>query len=191
MIGDRNLRIETTILNEQLCAIRAILPPTPPGVLSIRLTRGKTGEETLTGIFKTGDNPVVDVQMPANITDASLWVMVVDITGNVYQVLPNINRTEHDVETLGTVENGLRVVRVLYSMDELEEDKTRSAIEVTEGDYGKSEIIAILSRTPLFDIRRPRAESVAAVTEALAEVLNDGLQDQIIGVASRIIDARP
>ena len=74
-------------------------------------------------------------------------------------------------------------------MDQLKEDPSRLAVEVTEGDYGKSEVIAILSKTPLFDLRRPRDESVGSVAEALAETLK-GREDQIIGVASRIIDAR-
>lgn len=190
MIGDRELLLETTVLNDQLCAIRRILPVTPPGLVSIRLTRGKTGEETLTGIFNTDDNPVVDVQIPASVTDASLWVMVVDNTDTVFHVLPNIDRTDHGVDGLGTVENGIRNVRVLWTLDEWEADKSRAAIQVLEGEYGKSEVIAILSRTPLFEPRRPRAESVAAVAQALAETLA-GHEDQILGIASRIIDARP
>ena len=119
----------------------------------------------------------------------SLWVMVVDNTGKVFHVLPNINRTEHDIAKLGVVENGVRRVRVLWSIDEFLEDQSRLAMQVTDGDYGKSEVIAILSREPLFDMRRPRDESVQSVAEALAEVIRSG-QTEVIGMASRILDAR-
>ena len=121
---------------------------------------------------------------------ASLWVMVVDNTGKVFHVLPNINRTEHLVDDLGEVQDGLRRIRVLWSLDEFGADPKRLAMQVTEGDYGKSEVIAILSKEPLFDMRRPRDESVSSLAEALADTLQ-GREDQIIGVASRIIDARP
>ncbi|WP_372837020.1 serine/threonine-protein kinase, partial [Puniceibacterium confluentis] len=179
LIGDRSLRVETSTLNDDLCAIRAVLPHAPPGAVSIRLSRGDTGEQALTGVFSTNDNPVVDIELPADITDASLWVMVVDNTGKVFHVLPNVNHTVHRVDDLGSVQNGLRRVRVLWSLAEFAADPKRLAMQVTEGDYGKSEVIAILSRSPLFDMRRPRDESVSSLAEALAETLA-GRSDQII-----------
>lgn len=190
VIGDRDLRIEAIVLNEDLCRIRAVLPVAASGGMSLWMGRGDTGEAVLNGVFQTGQNPVVDVQFPATITGASLWVMVVDNTGKVFHILPNINQPESLVDDLGTVDSGVRRVRVLWSLDDLQENPRRLAIRVTEGNYGKSEIIAILSKTPLFDLRRPRDESVQSVAEALSETLA-GREDQIIGVASRIIDARP
>jgi hypothetical protein len=144
----------------------------------------------LTGVFHTGENPVADILLPGTLTEGSLWVMVVDNTGKVFHVLPNINQTEHDIANIGVVENGVRRVRVLWSIDEFAADQKRLAMQVTKGDYGKSEIVAILTRGPLFDIRRPRDESVASVAEALEEAVNSG-QTQVIGMASRILDARP
>ncbi|MEP5091608.1 MAG: hypothetical protein ABJR23_19465, partial [Paracoccaceae bacterium] len=70
------------------------------------------------------------------------------------------------------------------------EDNTRIAFRISEEDFGKSQIIAILSRTPLFDTRRPRDESVESLAKALSERLT-GREDDIIGVATRVIDARP
>ncbi len=189
VIGDRKLDVTATVLNPDLCRIRTVLPPTPAGAMSIWLGLGATGEAALTGVFRTGDNPVVDIQFPASVTGASLWVMVVDNTGKVFHVLPNINQTDVLVDDLGQVDNGIRRVRVLWSLDQLKQDPSRLAVQVSAGDYGKSEVIAILSKTPLFDLRRPRDESVASVAEALAATLK-GREDQVIGVASRIIDAR-
>lgn len=190
VMGDRELRVEGNVLNKDLCTIRSVLPVAASGGMSLWIGRGDTGEAVLNGVFQTGQNPVVDVQFPATITGASLWVMVVDNTGKVFHILPNINQPDSLVDDLGTVDSGVRRVRVLWSLDEMQQDAQRLAVRVTEGNYGKSEIIAILSRTPLFDLRRPRDESVQSVAEALAETLQ-GREDQIIGVASRIIDARP
>ncbi|WP_300042665.1 protein kinase [uncultured Paracoccus sp.] len=190
VIGDRELRVDATVLNPDLCKIRSVLPVAASGGMSLWVGRGDTGQAVLNGVFQTGQNPVVDVQFPATVTGASLWVMAVDNTGKVFHVLPNINQPESVVDDLGTVDSGVRRVRVLWSIDEVRQNSQRLGFRVTEGDYGKSEIVAILSKTPLFDLRRPRDESVTSVAEALAETLS-GRQDQIIGVASRIIDARP
>ncbi|WP_294225844.1 serine/threonine protein kinase [uncultured Shimia sp.] len=190
LIGDRQLKVETRVLNNDLCAIRAVLPQVAAQTVSVRLGHGDTGEDSLTGVFSTGDNPVVDIQMPENIADASLWVMVVDNTGKVFHVLPNVYDTENQVDALGEVVAGIRRIRVLWPVSILAQDPKKLAIQVTEGDYGKSEVIAILSTEPLFDIRRPTEESVASVAEALGEVMAQRSQD-ILGVAYRIIDARP
>jgi hypothetical protein len=189
VIGDRKVQVEARILNRELCAIRAVLPKTGAGTLSIWLGNGETGETNLTGIYHVDENPVAEVLAPADLDEGSLWVMVVDNTGKVFHVLPQINQTEHALTEVGRIEGGLRRVRVLYSISEFQADQTRLAFRITDGDFGKSEIIAILSRTPLFDMRRPRDESVTSVAEALAETIR-GRDDQIIGVASRIIDAR-
>lgn len=190
MIGERSLRAEMTVLNDDLCAIRAVLPATTPDAVAIWLGRGATGAAALTGVYRTGDNPIVDIQMPASITGASLWVMVVDNTGKIFNILPNINHPQHMVDSLGQVENGLRRIRVLWPIAALQEDPKRLAVQVDADNYGKSEVIAILSRTPLFDMRRPRDESVASLAKALAQTLQNR-DNEIFGVASRIIDARP
>lgn len=190
MMGERDLRLNMTVLNEDLCAVRAVMPDATPGAIAIWLGRGETDEAALTGVYRTGEYPIVDIQMPATITDASLWVMIVDNTGKVYSILPNVNQTQHMVDTLGEVQNGLRRIRVLWPLAALQEDSKRLAVQVDADNYGKSEVIAILSRNPLFDMRRPLEESVTSLAEALAETLQ-GREDEIIGVASRIIDARP
>jgi eukaryotic-like serine/threonine-protein kinase len=187
--GDRRVNVEATVLNEKLCAVRAVLPPTPPSALSVWLGDGASGQPNLTGIYTTGQNPVVEVHAPEG-ADGSLWVMVVDTDGKVFNVLPNINWTDNRLASIGTVQGGVRRVRVLWSVDEFIADRSRMAFRIEDKDYGKSEVIAILSRTDLFDMRRPRDESVTSLAEALAEAL-EGRESEIIGVASRIIDARP
>jgi hypothetical protein len=189
-IGDRRLAVETTTLNDQLCAVRKVLPDVPNGDLSIWMGNGETGAPNLTGVFHAGENPVVEVHAPASLTDGSLWVALIDNTGKVFNVLPNINAEEHDLIDIGVMDNGVRRVRVLHALAELQTDRNLLAFKVTEGDFGKSEIVAILSRRPLFDVRRPRDESVASFAEALAEIQQRD-PGNIIALASRLLDSRP
>lgn len=190
VIGDRDLTIDANVLNSELCAILSVLPDTPTNALSIWLGDGETGQANLTGAYHVGENPIAEVHAPANLTGGSLWVMVIDKSGVVFNVLPNINRKTGSLNELGTVESGFRQVRVLFSVAEFLEDNTRPAFQITEEDFGKSQIIAILSKNQLFDTRRPGDESVASLAKALSERLQ-GREDEIIGVATRIIDARP
>lgn len=190
LVGDRPVRVQGTVLNEQLCAIRAVLPPASADTLSIWLGNGVSEAANLTGVYRTGENPVVEIHTPANIEDGYLWVMIVDNTGKVFHVLPNVNDTEQRLGALGEVVGGIRKIRVLCPIETLAQNPQCLAIRITEGDYGKSEVLAVLSSRPLFDMRRPRDESVASVAGALGETLR-GREREILGVAARIIDARP
>ncbi len=190
IIGDRKVRMDTAALNDDLCAIRAVLPVAPAQNLSVWLGYGDTEEPNFSGIYHVGENPIAEIQVPAGVDDGSLWVMVVDNTGKVFHLLPNINQTEHELARVGIVEGGIRRVRVLYPAAEAQADPTKLGMLVSDTDFGKSEIIAIVSRQSLFDIRRPREESVASVAEALKELVATG-QVEIFAVASRLIEARP
>lgn len=190
LIGDRTVDVATTTLNPNLCAVRSVLPDVPTGDLSIWMGDGATNQANLTGIYHAGENPVVEVQAPANLTDGSLWVAVIDNTGKVFNVLPNINAEQHDLVDVGHIENGIRRVRVLNSLADAQLDNRLLAFKVTAGDFGTSEVVAVLSRRPLFDIRRPRDESVASFAEALAEIQAKD-PGNIVALASRLLDSRP
>ena len=188
IVGDRRMSVNVQILNEDLCAIRSVLPIAPSDQLTIWLGQGETGEANMSGVYHVGDNPVVEVVAPATL-EGSLWVFYVDNIGKVYHVLPNKNRLEHALSELGEVENGVRRIRVLYSLAEYAEDKALLAIDVPNENFGKSEIVAIVSKTDLFDMRRPRDESVASAAEALTAALA-GREDEIVAVANRVIETR-
>ncbi|HLQ18542.1 MAG TPA: hypothetical protein VK146_06135 [Tabrizicola sp.] len=189
-VGDRKVRIDATILNEDLCAIRRVLPPLESDDLTIWLGDGATGQVNLSGIYRAGENPIVEILAPADLTGLSLWVVVVDNKGSVYNLLPNIKQEEHDLAEVGTVENGQRRVRVLFSKDDLAQRRGFLGITVDPDSFGKSEVIAILSKTSLFGIRRPKDESIASFAEALSEILREE-PGNIVSIASRVIDARP
>ncbi|MDA8586558.1 serine/threonine-protein kinase [Rhodobacteraceae bacterium] len=189
LIGSRTVDLDVYVLNPDLCAIRNILPVTQLGDMSVWLGKGADGASNLTGVFSTGENPVVDILVPANQIDAFLWVMVVDNTGKVFHVLPNINNTEQRVSQLGEIEGGVRRIPVLHPRSVLASDPNKLVMEVTEGDFGKSEVVALLSKKPLFDIRRPRDESTESAKEALTDALASSEND-LISVSTRIIEAR-
>ena len=190
VIGDRRVVSRLNVLNADICSVRKELPPLPSNALSIWMGQGATGEANLTGVFKTGDNPVVEVLIPAGVTKGRLWVMVVDNTHMVFNLLPNANFAETDITKLGTVEGSTRRVRVLFSVAENKTDNRLPKAEVNKGDYGKSEIIAFVTQEDLFDTRRPRDESIAAFAEALAQTQTER-PGNIIGFASRILESRP
>lgn len=189
-IGDRRLQIDTPVLTPDLCAVRAALPQVAPGGLSLWFGDGDTGAANLSGIFHAGQNPIAEVQAPADAAEGALWVAIVDTTGKVYNILPNIHDEEQALARLGTVENGLRRVRVLHRVADLATDPNLLAMRVTDGDFGKSEVVAILSRRPLFATRRPTEESVASFAAALTET-HRADPGNVLAVASRILDSRP
>ncbi|NJS38753.1 MAG: protein kinase [Rhodobacteraceae bacterium] len=190
VIGDRKVVTSIELLNQNLCAVRSVLPPLPSNALSVWLGHGATGEANLVGVFTTGQNPVVEVLIPANVTKGRLWVMVVDTTNTVYNLLPNANFAETDISKLGKVEGGTRRVRVLFSVAENKADNRLPKAEVTPSDYGKSEIIAFLTEGDLFDTRRPADESIGSFAESLAKSLAER-PGTVIGFASRILETRP
>ncbi len=190
LIGDRLLATRLNVLNADICTVRKELPPLPSNAVSIWMGQGATDTANLTGVFNTGDNPVVEVLIPANFTTGHLWVMVGDNTHMVFNLLPNANFAETDISKLGKVDGSTRRVRVLFSLGEKKTDTSLLAMRVTEGDYGKSEIIAFLTQEDLFDTRRPGDESIAAFAEALAEAQAQR-PGNIMGFASRILETRP
>ncbi|WP_210528245.1 serine/threonine protein kinase [Rubellimicrobium arenae] len=188
--GDRPVQLEASVLNADLCAIRALLPTLPSAGMSIRFSDGATGGVNLSGIYSAGANPVVEVELPATVRDGWLWVILVDNTGKVFNLLPNISQTEHRIAELGTVENGIRRIPVLHSIDEFSHDNTKLAFRISAQDFGKSEVIAFLSREPLFSVRRPRDESVASFAEALAGVERNQ-PGNLTALAARVLEGRP
>jgi eukaryotic-like serine/threonine-protein kinase len=189
-VGDRKVRIDTTVLNDDLCTVRNVLPQVQSDTLSIWLGNGNDGQVNLSGIYHAGDNPVAEILVPSDLAGLSLWVVVVDNTGKVFNLVPNINVGEHEIQSVGAIEGGQRRVRVLYSLEQAAANDKLPAFKVNEGDFGKSEIIAFLSKTSLFGIRRPRDESVASFAEALETVVREE-PGNILSIATRLLDSRP
>jgi hypothetical protein len=190
LIGDRTMRLDVTILNKDLCTVRKVLPALGAGETVIWFGDGETDTVNLSGIFHAGDNPVVEVLVPPDLTGLSLWVLVVDNTNQVFSLLPNERQADHAIQNIGEVIDGVRRVRVLGSLADLQSGASVFSIQVDSSNYGKSEIIAILSKRPLFGTRLPETLSVGGLADELSDAIAKD-PGNIVSVAYRVIDARP
>jgi len=191
VVGDRKVRIDPILLNDVLCAVQKVLPALPPNGLSVWMGYGDTGKVNPSGVFRVGDNPVVEVQLPEGVADGYLWVVLINDTGgNVYNLLPNRTQSEHAVAAVGTVAGGIRSVRVIYSLAEFQANPDLTSFTILPQDVGRAEVIAILSKQPLFAVRRPRDESVASFAEAMDQIAREE-PGNIVAIATRLLDSRP
>ncbi|MCE6959780.1 protein kinase [Cereibacter sphaeroides] len=187
--GDRVVRLETAILNPAICEVRTRLPAIPARGVSIWLGDASTGQPNLAGIFTTGQFPQVEVRLPATLSGLSLWVGIVDVTGSVLNVLPNVHSAETSLDRLGQVADGVRTVRVMPVEYDAGGTRGLFALQVDKENFGKSEIVAILSRGDLFQVRRPKDESVASFVQALDEISRNE-PERLVALARRILEMR-
>ncbi len=190
-IGDRVTRLELTVLNPKLCAVQALLPEVPAGPISIVFGTGSasgTVAPNMSGVFAVGDNPVIDVLAPGTLDSGYLWVGIADVTGNLYNILPNIGRPDNVLADIGTLDGGVRDIRVAYSSQEKAADPGKLSFNVDD-TFGKSLVIAMHTDRPLFEVPRPTTESVESFADGLREVIAKG-EVRILSVTSRLIDTR-
>lgn len=170
--GDRSVRVEGEVLNAALCLVDAVLPGAGPGGLDIRLGFGGSKAENVSGIYRVGDNPVIDVGLPDNMETGFLYVTVIDVKGDVFHLLPNRIRPDNSIETLRSEAND-GLVRLAFGLEEAQ-GTGRIAFTVDDSVLGKSKIVVLRSEQPLFDELRPTSESAASYAEALKDLRNQG-----------------
>ncbi|MDV7143101.1 serine/threonine-protein kinase [Tropicimonas sp. TH_r6] len=161
----RDIRIETEILNPALCEAKASLPALPSDGVGIDFSFGETGQTNASGRYFVGENPVIDLILPAEMQDGFLYVSIIDVTGSVFHLLPNMNRPGNSVADLRGGQSGEMRVRVAYPVSEGAPDKI--AFLVDDSLLGKSKLLVLHADSPLFDALRPTTESVAGYAEAL------------------------
>jgi eukaryotic-like serine/threonine-protein kinase len=187
-IGDRTANVDVTVLNPALCGLTALLPAVPAGSVSVRLGYGDRPDANPTGVYSVGDNPTIDVMLPADASDGYLWVAIADVTGTLINLLPNVDQPEAGVAGLGSVEGDMRRIRVAYSLAEFRDDPRRPALQV-DPNFGKSLMVVFRSDRPLFDTLRPKTESIASFVEDLGQVLQAG-QVRILSLNTQLIESR-
>lgn len=188
--GDRQVVLDVDVLNPTLCLIENHLPDAPDSSIDVAFTVGDRDEPNPSGRFFVGENPVIDVTLPADVTDGYLTVSVLDVSGNVFHLLPNINRKDNDVASLRDGQTGDATVRVAYSLKEAAENG-RVAFRVDDSTLGKSKVIVLHSEQPLFAGLRPTSESATGYAEALKESFATD-RSSIKSLDSRILTtARP
>jgi hypothetical protein len=188
--GDRGVAVETTVLNAPVCTIRQLLPDLPSGGVSLWFGQGATGQANPTGVYHKDDNPVIEVLAPATLGGLALTVLAIEENGDVSSLLPNVFQEQNVIDGLGVVENGVRRITVAHSVQDTADTRQRLAFIVNDESYGKTEIVAILSRADIFDVRRPTAETVGGLAQALSEI-RATMPDNIVGIATRLLESRP
>jgi serine/threonine-protein kinase len=182
--GERQVIVDVDVLNETLCLIEAHLPNAPDSGIDVSFRVGDRDEPNPSGRFFVGENPVIDVDLPAEVTDGYLTVSILDVSGNVYHLLPNLNREENAVSALRDGRSGTMKIRVAYPLSDLAPG--RIAFRVDDSTLGKSKVIVLHSSEPLFDGLRPTSESASGYAEALKEY-TDQNASSILSLDSRIL----
>lgn len=171
LAGDRTVDVQTDILNPALCVIEEHLPDAPPGGVGFNFGFGDRPDLNPTGRYFVGENPVIDVVMPADMVDGFLAVSILDVSGNVFHLLPHLNRQENSVAALRAGQEGPVNVRVAFPAGAEcgTADPSQLAFGVDESMLGKSKIIVVHSQSALFPDLRPMTESAGGYAQALQE----------------------
>ena len=185
--GSRPVRVDVEILNETLCLIETVMPKAPSSAIDIAFYQGDAANNpNPTGEFVVGENPVIDIELPADVTDGFLSVAVLDVSGNVFHLLPNLNRPDNSVEALRDGQEGAIPIRVAYSIQEAQATGGL-AFRVDDSTLGKTKILVIHSSGPLFNELRPTTESAMSYVEALMDE-DRNTSARIYSLDSRILE---
>jgi hypothetical protein len=182
MAGDRPVTIDAEVLSKMLCQIETALPRAPSGGFEVLFGFGDSTDPNPSGRYFVGENPVIDVLIPANVTSGFLWVSVLDISGNVFHLLPNVNRADNSIAALRAGRSGAVPVRVAFSLAEAA-SVARIAFLIDDSTLGKSKVIVLHSDADPFNGVRPTTESAASYSSALKEARDTG------GLRVRSIDS--
>ena len=185
-IGDRSLMLDVEVLNPTLCLIDSVLPNVREAGVGIDFKDGSDNSVNSSGDFFVGQNPVIEVVIPTNITDGYLFVSALDVSGNVFHLLPNLFIADNSVETLRAGRSGDVRLRVAHSAAE-GQDGSKLAFVVDDTSLGKTKVIAIHSGQQIFDGLRPTTESAGGYANALAQRLGsiNSLDSRILTTARR------
>ncbi|UWQ56380.1 serine/threonine protein kinase [Leisingera caerulea] len=188
---ERQVVLDVEVLNDSLCVVEQHLPKAPSGGAEVEFAVGGSSvEPNPSGRFFVGENPVIDVVLPGDVTDGYLTVSVLDVSGNVFHLLPNIARPDNAVASLRDGAAGDVPVRVAYSLEE-SSSGGGIAFKVDDSTLGKSKVLVLHSSEPLFDGMRPTSESAVGFAEAL-QASYEADSSRIRSLDSRIlVTAKP
>ena len=185
LAGDRKVVMNIELLNAALCLIETTLPDARAGNFTFDFGFGDSDSANPSGRYFVGENPVIDLVIPADVVDGFVSVSIIDVSGNVFHVLPNLGRPEHDVAKLRAGATGDFKVRIAYPLAE-NKPPEKIAFLVDPTTLGKTKVIVIHSDKPLFAELRPTTESVGGYAAALKTESEAGAL-QIRSLDSRIL----
>ncbi len=164
----RNVVMDIEILNPSLCVVENFLPSAPEGGMEVMYSEGISGAKVEDGVFNPGQNPVIDIIVPSDVFTGFLSVSVLDVSGNVYHLLPHLSRPDNSILNLRDGQDGTVPVRVAYPADG-SGPAGSIAFTVDDTSLGKSKVLVIHSDAPLFRQMRPGTESAVGYAEALRD----------------------
>lgn len=179
--GGREVVIDAEVLNPALCLIETQLPTAPSGGFGVTFGFGDSADPNPSGRYFVGENPVIDVTMPAGVTGGYLYVSILDVSGNVFHLLPNDSRSDNAVSSLRAGQSGDVPVRVAYGLAEAQ-GTAKLAFTVDATSLGKSKILVLHADQPLFPTMRTISEPAQSYADALA-----GLTGKVNSLDSRIL----
>jgi serine/threonine protein kinase len=168
VIGNRELVLEVDVLNPTLCLIDSVLPDAPEGGFQVEFKMGEDGSSNASGHYFVGENPVIDVIIPADVTSGYMFVSALDVSSNVFHLLPNLLVEDNSIQALRQGQEGPVSVRVAYSLSDAADGK-KLAFVVDDTSLGKTKIVVIQADEPIFDGLRPTTESAEGYVNALSE----------------------
>ena len=172
MAGDRPVELDVEMLNPSLCLIDANLPAAAPAGVQVIYGFGDRPDPNPSARYFVGEHPVIDVVLPAEMVDGFVSVSLLDVSGNVFHMLPNTYRPLNDVAALRAGATGPFTIRVVYP--ESSADGSEIGFVVDESSLGKTKVIIIHSAAPLFTEFRPTTESAGGYAEALRRLSEAG-----------------
>ncbi|TDL85482.1 serine/threonine-protein kinase [Meridianimarinicoccus aquatilis] len=181
--GHREVDVKADVLNQTLCMFDSVLPDAPSGDFKVLFSFGDTGAPNDGGTFFVGQNPVIDLVIPADVTDGFVFVSALDVSGKVFHLMPNVNRTENSIEALREGQTGPVTIRLAHTLAEAAESGGKKlAFVVDETALGKTQVLVIRSGAQFLDGMRPTTESAFGYADALGE-----RRDRVVSLDSRIL----
>ncbi|MFT6775170.1 MAG: hypothetical protein ACJA1L_002889 [Paracoccaceae bacterium] len=180
-LDGRPLDLQVQTRTDHICAFEQILPADADGGVKVELSLGadprrpggRTGANP-SGVFKEGENPVVDISIPEDV-EGYLHVYHVDTEGKVHHTFPQRDAPENRVERVQPIAvDGARTIRVAYSVQEIFDAPEDAPIfgYTVSPPFGLEMVIAIVSEDDVIPKMLPDFESSGAVIEDLVAALN-------------------
>lgn len=186
VVGDRNVLVDVEILNTNLCRIEQALPRAQSRGFGVIFGFGDRADPNPAARYFVGENPAIDVVIPADVTTGYLWVSIVDVTGSVFHLLPNVNRPANDIASLREGRQGEILLRVAYGIEEAR-GTTRMAFIVDDSVLGKSKVVVLHAEEPVFQNLRPISESTESFAAAVANQETGDAMAEVFSIDSRIL----
>ena len=175
--GAREVSVDPVIRNAAICTVEPILPGTTQEAgIAMEYTYGQTGLPNLSGSFRVGENPVMDLVIPGSVRTGFLYVTVIDASGTAFHLLPNQLARQNDVAALRAGVEGPVTLRLAHPLVDASNDRLAFTVD-GETELGLSLILIYRADSDIFAGLRPTSESVESFADAF-----EGVREQVISL---------